>query len=105
MKKTIFKLGLPHYVTIETEEWQEILEGDRTAVRDVTVEIQEEGEAMSIAVTAETSRIRTLKLRWNTPLDKRSRILRSSWERTYGDARWRGISGRAFLPWYFPGLL
>ena len=24
MKKTIFKLGLPHYVTIETEEWQEI---------------------------------------------------------------------------------
>ena len=101
MQKAIFKLGLPDYITIETEEWKEILRGEDPTVRDVSVEIKEEGEGMAIAVTAETSRLRSLKLRWNTPLDKRSRILRSSWERTYGDARWRGISGRAFLPWYF----
>lgn len=101
MQKAIFKPGLPDYITIETEEWREILRGEDPFARDVSVEIKEEGEGMSIAVTAETSRLRSLKLRWNTPLDKRSRILRSSWERTYGDARWRGISGRAFLPWYF----
>ena len=28
MQKTIFKLGFPDYVTIETEEWQEILKGE-----------------------------------------------------------------------------
>ena len=67
MQKAIFKPGLPDYITIETEEWREILRGEDPFARDVSVEIKEEGEGMSIAVTAETSRLRSLKLRWNTP--------------------------------------
>ena len=77
MQKAIFKPGLPDYITIETEEWKEILEGDRTTVRDVTVEFEDKEEGAAVSVTAETSRVRSLKLRWNTPLDKKSRILRT----------------------------
>lgn len=96
-------LGIPHFITIDTEEWKEIVPGSGNTAqsRDAAVEFEMTGETMKIWITARTSRIRSIKLRWNTPLDKKSRILGSSWERTFGDAQWKGISGRAFMPWYF----
>lgn len=109
MKKERIDLGIPHFLTIETEDWEEILPGTGVVfkTRDVILELDNpdgEKEAwtpMGIRVTSQTSRIKYIKFRWNQPLNKKSRILGSSWERTYGDARWKGISGRDFMPWYF----
>lgn len=103
MHKKLFTLGFPHFITIETEEWREIIQGtgEKIKSRDVTIDFEKKEEGINVSVTAENSRVRSVKLRWNSPLDKKSRILGSSWERTFGDAQWRGISGRGFMPWYF----
>ena len=103
MKKKIFDLGIPHYITIETEEGSCILKGTGETVQrqDVTVEITGGVNCRKVSITARDSKVRSVKLRWNSPLDKSSRLLGSSWERTFGDAQWKGISGRAFMPWYF----
>ena len=103
MEKKLLDLGIPHFVTIDTEEWGKIVHGSGNIVQsnDVTVEFEKIGESMKVWITAQTSRVKSVKLRWNTPPDKKSRILGSSWERTFGDAQWKGISGRAFMPWYF----
>lgn len=103
MKKKLFDLGIPHYITIETEEGSCILKGTGETVQrqDVTVEITGGVNCRKVSITARDSKVRSVKLRWNSPLDKSSRLLGSSWERTFGDAQWKGISGRAFMPWYF----
>lgn len=56
---------------------------------------------MRCFLTADTSAVEWIRLRWNTPLPKQARILGDAWERGYGDLEWRGISGNRFLPWYF----
>ena len=104
MEKQIrIQLGVPSYITVETEEHTWIGQKDESCFqkRDVRVEydITEAGE--TIWLTADTTKVKNIKLRWNTPVKKNSRILGGVWERTYGDTDWKGISGMRFMPWYF----
>ncbi len=59
------------------------------------------GGHIDVCLTADTSAVEWIKIRWNRPLPKRVMILGDAWERGYGDLQWRGISGSRFLPWYF----
>ena len=82
-----FKLGVPDYVTVETEEERLVCQGGQTTVAAgaTTVEFQDEGEHEDIFVTSEDA-VRCVKLRWNYKIPKSARFLGDAWERTYGDA-------------------
>ncbi len=97
-----FKLGVPDYVTVETEEERLVCQGGQTTVAAgaTTVEFQDAGEHEDIFVTSEDA-VRCVKLRWNYKIPKSARFLGDAWERTYGDAEWHGMSGNRYLPWYF----
>ena len=103
MKKREIKLGIPSYITVESEEGSFIGEQNSSKFEkeDICVEANENGE---IWLTADNSPVKTVKLRWNTPLERTSKILGGVWERTYGDAEWKGMSGTRFMPWYFLAL-
>lgn len=90
-----FKLGVPDYVTVETEEERLVCQGGQTTVAAgaTTVEFQDEGEHEDIFVTSEDA-VRCVKLRWNYKIPKSARFLGDAWERTYGDAEWHGMSGK-----------
>ena len=97
-----FKLGVPDYVTVETEEERLVCQGGQTTVAAgaTTVEFQDAGEHEDIFVTSEDA-VRCVKLRWNYKIPKSARFLGDAWERTYGDVEWHGMSGNRYLPWYF----
>ena len=103
MQQREIKLGIPSYITVESEEGSFIGEqnSSKFEYEDICVEANENGE---IWLTADTAPVKTVKLRWNTPLERTSKILGGVWERTYGDAEWKGMSGTRFMPWYFLAL-
>ena len=97
-----FKLGVPDYVTVETEDERLVCQGGQPTVTAgaTTVEFQDAGEHEDIFVTSEDAVI-CVKLRWNYKIPKSARFLGDAWERTYGDVEWHGMSGNRYLPWYF----
>ena len=101
-RKKIY-MGVPSFITVETEDGSWIGEKDaqKTEKDDVKVTYETTPETEEIWLTADQTKVKTIKLRWNTPVNKKSRILGGSWERTYGDVDWKGISGSRFMPWYF----
>ena len=98
-----YRLGIPSFITVETEDGSWIGEKDaqKTEKAYVVVTYETTPEAEEVWLTADQTKVKTIKLRWNTPVDKKSRILGGSWERTYGDVDWKGVSGSRFMPWYF----
>ena len=101
-KYTDFKLGVPDYVTVETEKERLVCQGGKTGVTAgaTTVEFQDAGEHEDIFITSEDA-VRCVKLRWNYKIPKSARFLGDAWERTYGDMEWHGMSGNRYFPWYF----
>lgn len=99
MKKTTLELGIPSYIAVETEEkagtWQ--FEGTKWTDGDVCVEV----DSGKVFVQAQTSRVKSIRLRFPVPVCGKTRILGSTWERTYGDTQWMGMSANAFMPWFF----
>ena len=98
-----YRLGIPSFITVETEDGSWIREKDaqKTEKDDVVVTYETTPEAEEVWLTADQTKVKTIKFRWNTPVNKKSRILGGSWERTYGDVDWKGVSGSRFMPWYF----
>ncbi|MCI9125486.1 MAG: alpha-galactosidase [Eubacterium sp.] len=68
---------------------------------DIRLECVDSGVSTDIYLTADTSAVEWVRLRWNQPLPKQVKILGDAWERGYGDLEWRGISANRILPWYF----
>ena len=79
-----YRLGIPSFITVETEDGSWIGEKDaqKTEKDDVVVTYETTPEAEEVWLTADQTKVKTIKLRWNTPVDKKSRILGGSWERT-----------------------
>lgn len=98
-----YRLGIPSFITVETEDsvWIGEKDAKRTEKGDVMVGYETTPETEEVWLTADQTKVKTIKLRWNTPVNKKSRILGGSWERTYGDVDWKGVSGSRFMPWYF----
>lgn len=97
-----FQLGIPDYVTVETDEAVFVSSPQNTAVTagKTTVEFQENGEHTDIYVTSKEA-VRCIRLRWNYRIPKKALFLSDAWERSYGDMGWKGMSGGRFMPWYF----
>ena len=101
-KKQIM-LGIPDYITIETEEKKQVVVPGKAEVcmDDIVVKLEDDGEQVNVYLTAQTSAVKYMKLRWNRKAPEKARVLGDAWERSYGDLEWRGICGGRVLPWYF----
>lgn len=59
------------------------------------------GEELTIKITALSTGISFLKLRWNIDLPESALVCGDAWERTYGDVRWQHPDPAKIMPWYF----
>lgn len=91
------------YITVKTEDETYIISQDESSlsISDICIEFAEDCGHEDIFLTAETSAVEWIKIRWNHILPKGVKILGDAWERGYGDLEWRGICGSRFMPWYF----
>ena len=59
---------------------------------------------LTVQLSAPTTTVKRLHVRWNLPSAIPSlRLLGDAWERGYGDLEWRGIAPERAMPWYFAG--
>ena len=91
------------HMTVKTEEgtYQIRQNKESISLSDIHIEIEEWGGGQAIYLTAETSALEQIKIRWNYTFPRQVKILGDAWERGYGDLHWRSMSGGRFMPWYF----
>ena len=56
--------------------------------------------ALRLELTAPTTAVSRVGLRWNERLDRTQLLLGDAWERGYGDLEWRGFVPDRVMPWY-----
>lgn len=104
MLKNILKINRPDFIELTTEtktvtaKW----ENDDYNLDDINVNLNQDNEHLAIFLTAQISKVKWIKLRWNNlSWDKSVRFLGDAWERGYGDMEWKGMNPNRFMPWYF----
>lgn len=104
MLKNILKINKPDFIELTTEtktvtaKW----ENDNYNLDDINVKLNQDNEHLAIFLTAQTSKVKWIKLRWNNlSWDKNVCFLGDAWERGYGDMEWKGMNPNRFMPWYF----
>lgn len=104
MLKNILKVNRLDFIELTTEtktvtaKW----ENDDYNLDDINVKLNQDNEYLAIFLTAQTSKVKWIKLRWNNlSWDKNVRFLGDAWERGYGDMEWKGMNPNRFMPWYF----
>ena len=104
MLKNILKVNRPDFIELTTEtktvtaKW----ENDDYNLDDINVKLNQDNEHLAIFLTAQISKVKWIKLRWNNlSWDKNVRFLGDAWERGYGDMEWKGMNPNRFMPWYF----
>ena len=104
MLKNILKINRPDFIELTTEtktvtsKWK----NDDYNLDDINVKPNQDNEHLAIFLTAQTSKVKWIKLRWNNlSWDKNIRFLGDAWERGYGDMEWKGMNPNRFMPWYF----
>lgn len=104
MLKNILKVNRPDFIELTTEtktvtaKW----ENNDYNLDDINVNLNQDNEHLAIFLTAQTSKVKWIKLRWNNlSWDKNVRFLGDAWERGYGDMEWKGMNPNRFMPWYF----
>lgn len=104
MLKNILKINRPDFIELTTEtktvtsKWK----NDDYNLDDINVKLNQDNEHLAIFLTAQTSKVKWIKLRWNNlSWDKNIRFLGDAWERGYGDMEWKGMNPNRFMPWYF----
>ena len=104
MLKNILKINRPDFIELTTEtktvtsKWK----NDDYNLDDINVKLNQDNEHLAIFLTAQTSKVKWIKLRWNNlSWDKNVCFLGDAWERGYGDMEWKGMNPNRFMPWYF----
>lgn len=68
---------------------------------DVSVTVCPAEEGLAVRVTADTTPVSMVKLRWQLEEPLKGRFYGDHWERTYGDAGWTGMVPYQAMKWYF----
>lgn len=91
---------LPFCARAVTEDSSVIMRRDHNTYtyKDIKVEIDAQNRVM---VSALTSEVRFIALRWNGKWPRGARLMGDTFERSYGDLRWRGLETENILSWYF----
>jgi len=76
-------------------------DGSSFAARDVAVHVDVRTAELHIRLTAPTTALTHLHVRWLASVDPKPICLGDHWERSYGDLAWRGIVPERVMPWYF----
>lgn len=74
------------------ERW----EGGNVMVRTVAIP-----DALRVSLSAPSTPMLRLHLRWRGDLSTARLLLGDAWERAYGDLEWRGFVPDRVMPWYF----
>ena len=76
---------LPDFITIETErETASFSGGSDIPFHDVCVRITV-ADSVNVSLSADTTPVLRLRLRWNAPVPAGTRFCGDAWERGYGD--------------------
>jgi len=74
---------------------------EEASASDVKVGFSLTNDALTVSLSAETSRVKFLTLRWNFSIREEVSILGDTWERSYGDLGFTPLSPEIIHPWYF----
>ncbi len=69
--------------------------------RDIEVTTHAQDHGLPVTLSAPTSAVRRVHLRWNGNVANARLFLGDHWERGYGDLEWRGQVPERAMPWYF----
>ncbi len=75
--------------------------GDRWTGGQVVVTASEIHDALRVRLSAPSTRVLRLHLRWRGDLSAVRGVLGDAWERGYGDLEWRSFVPERVMPWYF----
>lgn len=67
---------------------------------DIAVSTLSNGVTLRVSLTAPSTAIKRIHLRWNARMNDARLILGDAWERGYGDLEWRGFAADRVMPWY-----
>lgn len=73
---------------------------ERFVKNDIVVTTRRRNGALNLSLTAPSTAIKRIHLRWRARLDGVQLILGDAWERAYGDLEWRGWVPDRVMPWY-----
>ena len=71
-----------------------------TGANGIAVTTTVRGDAISVRLSAPSTPIKRIRLRWRGDLSSTRQILGDAWERGYGDLEWRGWIPDRVMPWY-----
>jgi alpha-galactosidase len=74
--------------------------GTWTGTNDIAVITAVRSDAIAVRVSAPSTPIKRIRLRWRGDLSGTRQILGDAWERGYGDLEWRGWIPDRVMPWY-----
>ncbi len=74
---------------------------EQMASGDVSVQLGLQSGSMSIHLSADSTPVRGLHLRWSEAPPAQARLLRDAWGRQDGQQGWKGIDPREPMPWSF----
>ena len=74
---------------------------NRWTADSITVTTEPTPSAVQISLSAPSTPVRRLHLRWRGTIPGDPLILGDAWERGYGDLEWRGWVPDRVMPWYF----
>lgn len=95
-------IRLPDFITIETESGAASFgKGADIPMNDVRVQLAEADGRLTVRLSAGTTPVTRLRLRWCAPLPSKTSFCCDAWERGYGDFEWRGFVPERVMPWYF----
>ena len=75
-------------------------DGTWTGANGIAVTTTVRGEAVAVRLSAPSTPIKRVRLRWRGDLSSTRQILGDAWERGYGDLEWRGWIPDRVMPWY-----
>lgn len=91
----------PDIVMIESKQADQ---QDKSAplfcLEDVLVQTVPHEDHLSIYVTAQTTPVKKVRLRWHFTERLKGLILGDAWERSYADLGWQNVNPYQTLPWY-----
>ena len=99
-------LDLPARVYVDHDGSGRVIEAMRQGSRFTTsqgaaIQIVERDPGLAVAVSAPSTTIARVVLRWATIYPTTSLFLGDAWERGYGDLQWRSLQPERVMPWYF----
>jgi alpha-galactosidase len=94
----------PAAVFVETDHWEKLKHSgsDAWSGRSAAVSSEQTGDSKEIKLFLEagSAEVKTVRIRWNSPISGPIMLLADHWERGYGDLGWMGLQPERVFPWY-----